>query len=148
MGTETQVKNTLHIYAKHQYRQESEYESMWCIIHSNIWVQLQSYHKMWHNITRILYHWQAQIWEYKEIYNYELYKRCSRVTKRKLERRAGGPGRIRLWTVNCWSMTLPLRNSDHQEVHHGLNSKIWTWRFGGVSSPQWVVWWMSSGVHR
>ena len=25
-----------HIYAKHQYKQESEYESMWCIIHSNI----------------------------------------------------------------------------------------------------------------
>ena len=24
------------IYAKHQYRQESEYGSKWCIIHSNI----------------------------------------------------------------------------------------------------------------
>jgi len=26
------------IYVKHQYRRESEYGSMWCIIHSNIWV--------------------------------------------------------------------------------------------------------------
>ena len=34
------------IYAKHQYRQESEYGSMWYIIHSNICVQLQSYHQM------------------------------------------------------------------------------------------------------
>ena len=33
------------IYAKHQYRQESEYGSKWCIIHSNTWVQLQSYHQ-------------------------------------------------------------------------------------------------------
>jgi len=44
------------IYAKHQYRQESEYESTWCFIHSNIWVQLQSYHRKWYNISRILYH--------------------------------------------------------------------------------------------
>jgi len=28
--------------------------------------------------------------EYREVYNYELYKRRSRVTKRKLENRAGG----------------------------------------------------------
>ena len=35
------------IYVKHQYRQESEYGSTWCIIHSNTWVQLQSYHRKW-----------------------------------------------------------------------------------------------------
>jgi len=29
-----------HIYGKHLYRQELEYESTWCIIHSDIWVQL------------------------------------------------------------------------------------------------------------
>ena len=46
-----------HIYAKHQYMQESEYESMWCIIHSHIWIQLQSYHRMWRNITKILHQW-------------------------------------------------------------------------------------------
>jgi len=34
------------IYAKHQYRQESEYVSTWYIIHSNIRVQLHSYHQM------------------------------------------------------------------------------------------------------
>jgi len=28
--------------------------------------------------------------EYKEIYKYEQYKRCSQVKKRKLERRVGG----------------------------------------------------------
>ena len=28
--------------------------------------------------------------EYKEIYNHELYKECSRVTERKIERRAEG----------------------------------------------------------
>ena len=33
------------IYAKHQYRQESEDGSTWCIIHSNTRVQLQSYHR-------------------------------------------------------------------------------------------------------
>jgi len=33
-----------HIYAKDQYREESQYESIWCIIHSSIRVQLQSYH--------------------------------------------------------------------------------------------------------
>ena len=32
--------------------------------------------------------------DYKEIYNYEHYKKHSRVTKGKLERRAGAPGRI------------------------------------------------------
>jgi len=36
--------------------QELEFENTWCITHSNIWVQLQSYHQMWHNIRRILYH--------------------------------------------------------------------------------------------
>ena len=46
-----------HIYAKHQCRQESEFGNTWCIIHSNIWIQLESYHHMWHNITRILHHW-------------------------------------------------------------------------------------------
>jgi len=45
----------LRIYAKHQYLQESKYESTWCIIYSNIWVQLQSYHRTWHDITKILY---------------------------------------------------------------------------------------------
>jgi len=32
-----------HIYTKNQYRQESEFRNTWCIIYSNIWVQLQSY---------------------------------------------------------------------------------------------------------
>ena len=49
------------IYAKHQYRQESEYGSKWCIIHSNIWVQLQSYHQRWSNITWILHHQKGAI---------------------------------------------------------------------------------------
>ena len=37
--TETNIcrsKIPSHIYTKHQYRQESEYESTWCVIHSNI----------------------------------------------------------------------------------------------------------------
>ena len=42
---------------------------------------------MWYNITIILLHWQAQMLEYKEIYNNELYKRRSRDTKKKLENR-------------------------------------------------------------
>jgi len=33
------------IYAKHQYRQESEYGSKGCIIYSNKWVHKQSYHQ-------------------------------------------------------------------------------------------------------
>ena len=39
------------IYAKHQYRQESEYGSKWCIIHSNPYIQLQNYHQSDYNIT-------------------------------------------------------------------------------------------------
>ena len=49
-------KIPLRIYAKHQYRKESECESKWCIIHSNIRVLLQGYHQIWHNITIILHH--------------------------------------------------------------------------------------------
>ena len=44
------------IYAKHQYRQESEYGSNWCIIHSNTYIQLQGYHQSDYNITWISYH--------------------------------------------------------------------------------------------
>ena len=33
------------IYAKHQYREESEYRNTWCITHSNINVQVHSYYK-------------------------------------------------------------------------------------------------------
>jgi len=36
---------------------------------------------MWHNIIRILYYRYVQMWEYKEMYNYEKYKGRSRVTK-------------------------------------------------------------------
>ena len=36
----------------------------------------------------------TQMGEYKEVYNYRLYKRRSRVTKEKLESQAGGPGRM------------------------------------------------------
>ena len=35
-----------------------------------------------------------------------------------------GASKVELWTLNCWSETLPLRNSDYQEVHHGSSSKI------------------------
>ena len=73
-----------HIYAKHQYRKESEYESTWCIIHSNIWVQLQSHRRMWHNITWILHHRYGANARYKEIYNNELYKRRLKVITEKL----------------------------------------------------------------
>jgi len=48
-------KKPSRIYTKHQYKKESEYGSTWYIIHSNIWVQLQSYHQMWLNIIRILH---------------------------------------------------------------------------------------------
>ena len=77
------------IYAKHQYRQESEYGSKWCIIHSSTYIQLQSYHQKWSNITIILYHWCANARvqkvyiyeqrEYKERYKYKQYKSYSRV---------------------------------------------------------------------
>ena len=51
--------------------------------------------------------------EYKKIYNYEQYKRCSRVTKRKIREFSKGPERKGLWTVCRW-FTLPLRISDQQ----------------------------------
>jgi len=72
----------------------------------------------------------------QEIYNYEQYERCSRVIKGKLESLTGVPGRKGLWMANSWSTTLLLRNSDHQEVHQGSSSKIWTCRSKGVrNSP-------------
>jgi len=71
-----------HIYAKHQYRQESEYESKVVIYISTIIVQLQSYHRMWSNIIWILHHQEVQKYDLQEIYNYEQYKRCSRAAKR------------------------------------------------------------------
>ena len=49
--------------------------------------------------------------------------------KRKVERQARGAGRIGPQTINCWSTTLLLRNSDQQKVHYGPNSGIWTCRF-------------------
>jgi len=38
--TATYIRRSKIPSCKHQYRQELEYESMWCIIHSNIWIQL------------------------------------------------------------------------------------------------------------
>ena len=74
--------------------------------------------------------------EYREIYNYKQYKRRSRVTKRKLEKRAGRPGRIGPRTGLPLINDAPLRNSDQQEVHQGPSSKIWTCKFRTVrNSP-------------
>ena len=42
-----------HIYAKHQYRQESEYRNTVVIYIPAIMTQLNSYHKAWYNISRI-----------------------------------------------------------------------------------------------
>jgi len=50
------------IFAKHQYKQESEYENTWCIIHSNIKVQVHKYHREWYNLTRILYLQRIRVW--------------------------------------------------------------------------------------
>ena len=49
---------------------------------------------------------------YKKMYKYKKYKRCSRITIRDLENRAGRTGRKELQTVYHQSTTLPLRNSD------------------------------------
>ena len=70
--------------------------------------------------------------EYKERYNYEQYKKPSWVTKGELEGRAEGLKGWGLRPIYRWSTTLPFRNLDRQEVHHGLNSKIWTYRLRGV----------------
>jgi len=44
-------------------------------------------------------------------------------TEGKLERRAGGPGRMGLWTV-CRLSKLPLRFSD-QQLKESTSSKLW-----------------------
>jgi len=49
-----------HIYAKHQYRQESEYKSMVVIYIPVIIAQVHSYHRAWYNIPRIWDHQEAQ----------------------------------------------------------------------------------------
>jgi len=73
-------------------------------------------------------------------------KKHSRVTKGKLERRAGDLEEMDPRQVNCRSMTLPLRDSDHSKVHHGSNSKIWTCRSRESETPQRVVRWVPNGV--
>ena len=55
----------------------------------------------------------AQMREYKGVYKYELYKRHSRVYKRKTREAHRGPGRIELQIV-CWSSKLPLHLSGQQ----------------------------------
>ena len=72
------------IYAKHSVHARIRVRKQWCIIHSNTWVQLQSYHQRWSNITWILQHRYAQLREYKEMYKYEQYKRRLRVLTGKL----------------------------------------------------------------
>jgi len=60
---------------------ELEFENMWWIMHSSIWVQLQSYHRMWHNITSPD---RRKCENTKKIYNHILYKWGLRVITGKL----------------------------------------------------------------
>jgi len=123
-----------YIYAKYQYRQESECESTVVIYISTIIVQLQSYHRMWSNITRILHHQEVQKFHLQEIYNYKHYKRCSWAAKgisepgkRRLERKGSG------WSVNdpCFHCATLISN---QENPQASSSDIWTCRFRVVRS--------------
>ena len=60
--------------------------------------------------------------EYNVVYNHELYKRHSRVTKKKHKSRASGPGRMGPQTVNRLP-TLPLPHSD-QQLGESTRSKL------------------------
>ena len=111
------------------------------------YIQFQSYHQKWSNITIILYHWCAnarvqKIYiceqrEYKEMYKYKQYKSThefkkenSRDSQGGLEgwgsgRSAGDP-RYRCATLSS--------NGGHPLAP---NSKTWTWESRGVSeTPQ------------
>jgi len=110
------------IYAKYQYRQESEYENTWCIIHSNIWVQLQSYHQRWQyykNITSLI---GANAKIQRDVHMW-IVQRRSRVYRRKTRETRRGAKRMGLWKV-CWRSTLPLHLSG-QQLGESTRSKLW-----------------------
>ena len=78
--------------------------------------------------------------EYKEIYNNEQYKRCSRVIKGKFGRRAGdleGWGSRQSADDLCFLCTFLISNQKNPQAPY---SKIKTCRSRGVRTPQRVVW--------
>jgi len=109
------------IYAKHQYWQESEYGSKWCIIHSNTWVQLQGYHQGWFDITIILHHQNGAIARLQGNIQTWTVKGRSRVCNRETREAHRGPRRMELWTV-CWRSTLPLRTLISNRGIHTLQA--------------------------
>ena len=85
---------------------------MWCIIHSNIWVQLQSYHRMWHNITIILHHrYNTKCENIKRYTIMNSTKGAHEFREGKLERHAGG---------------LEGRASDGQPMIHATTALLWS----------------------
>ena len=137
------------IYAKHQYKQELEYGSTWCIIHFNIWVQLQSYHRKWPNITIILHHQYGanvriqgvvQVWTVRKVAQSHS-RRTLELNKGGLEgwgsgRSAGDP-RYRCATL-----------ISNRENPHAPSSKTWTWGSRGVRTPRRVVMRKPDGEYR
>ena len=116
-----------HIYAKHQYRKESEFRNMWCIIHSNIWVQLQSYnYKVTTGCDTILH--KYYITDRRKCENTKRYTSMNSTKgvhelQKKNPRGEQGACRIGLWTVYRWSK-LPRRISD-QQLEESTRFKFW-----------------------
>jgi len=85
---------------------------------------------MWHNITRNYITWQAQMWEYKEIYNNEQYKSRLRVIKENSRAKQGGlEGQdFRQCSADPRSTTPLWCNRENLQAS---SSETWTWRIQG-----------------
>ena len=78
-----------HIYAMHQYMQESEYESTMVIYISVIIAQVHNHQREWYNIPRILDHQEAQ----KHDMQYKKTEKYSRVVRWESREPIKGAGR-------------------------------------------------------
>ena len=87
------VKILSHAYSKHKVLSGIRVRKHNDIIHSNKLVHAHGYHWMWSDITGILHHQEVQKYNYRKIYKYEQYKKCSQDTTRNLKSRAGGAER-------------------------------------------------------
>jgi len=106
----------LHIYAKHQYRQESEAEAQGNI-HSNRKVQIHGHHREWYNIAGIIHYQEIQSIIHEEIYKIKA-ERCSRYSKRVSRAKQEGNWEEEL---RWWSKLLL-----HSDRHGRIRCALWS----------------------
>ena len=123
------------IYTKHQYSQESEYGSTWWIIHSNIWVQLHSYHQMWQRLQEYYIIDRRKCENTKRCASMNSTKGGSKSLQKNSRAEQGG---LEGWgsgrsadnpRYRCASQVSSWENS------HAPSSMTWTWGSRGVKTP-------------